>query len=730
MTQQIDVPGMGLVEFPDDMNDDQISTAIKRNLSMQKVQKPDAQPEPKGGIGQSLFDTYVAGPIKGVSRIGDTILSVRDAAENGIARMMGANPREDNRAKQIDEFMRDRGVDTESMGYAAGDLSAQIAGTAGVGRVLGGLSKAAGLTRLGTALETGGMTTGATVKGFVPKAGDVALRLTGGAATGAASTGLIDPNDADTGAVIGAALPLPLQYAGKGIQRLFGGATNNAGRALNKVAGDDQAAIIAALNNNVNPMPGISANAGEAAMGVGNTVFAATQKIADASGGSKAALAKKLADESAQLKVLMDIAKTPAEYQAAKDELYRVTGAMREEAFKQADMAGRIAPKLAGDVEAFEGIAANKVQDVRDFSRMGQSAQGLADSGQMRLGGPTQPGQGLPRISGRYSYGSELAQRAEGEAANAAGDSLTYGNAARFKQMQLDSMKQSGLNPLDTRPISSRVDEMLNADGDRIVTLNQQVLGQFGEKLDEAARLGGGQTSVRDLYALRKSEINAIVESLSKSPDDGIKKRAAGLVASLKTQIDDAIEASGATGWGKYIKEFEAGAGRLDEMKLAKELAFKMSTALEGARPAAYTNAMRKAETDISRYTGKPEADSFSFANRDKLNTLESQLLRDAQFKEQASAGTQQARTILGNQFETKLIPNPLNPTITWANKLLDLLQHKSGEKTMNELARLMQNPQETAKAMSMVAPNERRRIEQLMAVRFPAYAAIPNDNP
>ena len=32
MTQRIDVPGVGIVEFPDSMNDDQITNAIKTNI--------------------------------------------------------------------------------------------------------------------------------------------------------------------------------------------------------------------------------------------------------------------------------------------------------------------------------------------------------------------------------------------------------------------------------------------------------------------------------------------------------------------------------------------------------------------------------------------------------------------------------------------------------------------------------------------------------------------------
>jgi hypothetical protein len=52
--KRIEVPGMGLVEFPDDMGDDQIENAIKRNLSMEKVGQT-AQPRPIGSAGFGDF---------------------------------------------------------------------------------------------------------------------------------------------------------------------------------------------------------------------------------------------------------------------------------------------------------------------------------------------------------------------------------------------------------------------------------------------------------------------------------------------------------------------------------------------------------------------------------------------------------------------------------------------------------------------------------------------------
>ena len=46
MPQRIEVPGHGIVEFPDGMSDDAISAAIKANLSAQPVST--APPAPEG----------------------------------------------------------------------------------------------------------------------------------------------------------------------------------------------------------------------------------------------------------------------------------------------------------------------------------------------------------------------------------------------------------------------------------------------------------------------------------------------------------------------------------------------------------------------------------------------------------------------------------------------------------------------------------------------------------
>jgi hypothetical protein len=121
----------------------------------------------------------------------------------------------------MDAGLASLGADTESLAYSGGKLGAEIAGTLGVGgasanalsRVPQIASKAPGLIN---SIRSAGMATGAKVApGVLPAVADVGLRAVGGGVTGGLSAGLVDPEAASTGAVIGAALPPVLKGAGK-----------------------------------------------------------------------------------------------------------------------------------------------------------------------------------------------------------------------------------------------------------------------------------------------------------------------------------------------------------------------------------------------------------------------------------------------------------------------------------------------------------------------------------
>lgn len=74
MPQQIEVPGMGIVEFPDGMSDDQISAAIQQNM-------PTAMDKAKG-----LYKAFDRGIAKTVAGIGGSVGSLTDAGAAGLDR--------------------------------------------------------------------------------------------------------------------------------------------------------------------------------------------------------------------------------------------------------------------------------------------------------------------------------------------------------------------------------------------------------------------------------------------------------------------------------------------------------------------------------------------------------------------------------------------------------------------------------------------------------------------
>jgi hypothetical protein len=89
-----------------------------------------------------------------------------------------------------------------------------IAATAPAVTALGG-AVAPMLPRLGSAIRSGGMTTGAAPVGAAARAGDMGIRMAGGAVGGGVAAGMVNPDDVGTGAVIGALAPPVVQGLGR-----------------------------------------------------------------------------------------------------------------------------------------------------------------------------------------------------------------------------------------------------------------------------------------------------------------------------------------------------------------------------------------------------------------------------------------------------------------------------------------------------------------------------------
>lgn len=206
-----------------------------------------------------------AGLVRGAGSIGSTILAASDLLP--IPMMMNAIRGEDlspmnrdsARREGMDAGLSQLGADKNSSGYQVGKLAGEIAGTAGAGNVLAIGANSAKLPLLANSLKSGGFNLGGST-------GNTALnaltRVAGGAASGGASAGLTNPEDAKAGALIGGMIPVVGKAAGEAgnfiSNKLSGSARSLMQSALKPTikqlrTGEAGKAITTLLDEGINP---------------------------------------------------------------------------------------------------------------------------------------------------------------------------------------------------------------------------------------------------------------------------------------------------------------------------------------------------------------------------------------------------------------------------------------------------------------------------------------------
>jgi hypothetical protein len=156
--------------------------------------------------GKSLSSLVTGKPSSVVGRAGQWLI---DDAERGQAKLSAEN-RPYKEANPLANTM--------------GSIASDVVVTAPIGGLIGGaISKAApmagsaapAVNKLAAAVQSGGLSLGGkSAAGVGGKVGDMAIRAAGGAINGGASTALVEPDSAGTGAMLGAAIPVAVRGAG------------------------------------------------------------------------------------------------------------------------------------------------------------------------------------------------------------------------------------------------------------------------------------------------------------------------------------------------------------------------------------------------------------------------------------------------------------------------------------------------------------------------------------
>jgi hypothetical protein len=190
-----------------------------------EIRRVRAQPAEQGFVDQAIdyakkdiaampqrAGDLVAGAVRGAGSIGSTLLAPYDMAKDAMAGKGLSLESNRQRRADITGALEGLGANPDSAQFQVGQLGAEVAGTAGVGGLLG--KAAAATTKVPSALVNALSTSGMRA-GDAPGAANMLARVLGGGVTGGASAGLIDPEYAGTGAVVGAALPPSIAAGGK-----------------------------------------------------------------------------------------------------------------------------------------------------------------------------------------------------------------------------------------------------------------------------------------------------------------------------------------------------------------------------------------------------------------------------------------------------------------------------------------------------------------------------------
>lgn len=195
---------------------------------------------------------------------------VRGAGSIGATLVRPFESRQENkeRRQKIDSALTEMaGADPQSLPYQAGKLATEVGGTWGAGgAAANALARVPGATTaipsLLNAIRTGGVTTGANPVGFLPRAVDMGTRMVGGGVSGGLTAGMVDPEYAGSGAVVGAVAPPVLQAAGRAGEMVSGAMERGARRLMQSAikptiqqhrSGDAATAIDVLLERGLNP---------------------------------------------------------------------------------------------------------------------------------------------------------------------------------------------------------------------------------------------------------------------------------------------------------------------------------------------------------------------------------------------------------------------------------------------------------------------------------------------
>lgn len=309
---------------------------------------------------------------------------------------------------------------------------------------------------------------------------------------------------------------------------------------------------------------------------------------------------------------------------------------------------------------------------------------------------------------------------------------------------ELEVVNRASKNlPLNLAKLNNHLDTVVNTPGIRMSDDAVSVLEGLKLKFKRAAELGGGTPNAHDIYEIRKSGINEIVDKITgrKNPDVS-DKLTAKLTTELKPYIDDAIEKAGGKEWTNILQEYSRGMKAVDQqglsataLKLHSNSPQKLVDLAKGNAPEMVEGQFGKGNFSFSDemstlnklpkgQVGPPSLDTSKVETIKKVAEAVGKRL---EADELGQKGAQKAMKILRADEGLPTLPGVISWKISTTNKIINALSGKGGEATNDALAKFMLS--DTARMDKLIQGLPKTKQQMLLdAITQRALVTLPSE--
>lgn len=633
----------------------------KRTMMQEIMQVP-------AGIYQGfkdVTDTALKGGASGIDYVRNSIDNAF-ADKYGIQRSTQLNLRgslDAAAAKQNAEYEQTYGASTlASTGRLGGNIAATLPVAGALGSGVKAISTALPSTARVTAPLAESIASGGFRTGLPSGVGDITARATGGAISGAVSSGLVNPDETETGAIVSAVLPT----AGAAVVKKI---AQGLGWGKDLVTGK---------------LPEIKA-ATIARTALGNQLPDALIALQSAPKGLTPAQVLERAGINADPFMALEAFAKKNDTQS----WYRLLSE------RQAGGMSTTLNNLAGGVN--QTAARQSAEGSINALNANVVPQGQAALERANIGGTVTKGV-QPEVNSAVSRGNKP----------------TFDNApsAATAQTQLDMLAAAGLKPIDTSAIVGSIQSKLTNPKIGPSDINSSVLGKVAAKVKEWTELGGGVIDAEALYTIRKNAVNEEVQRLMGAATPTAQaKYAAKLLGEVNPLIDDAIEAAGGKGWKQYLETYATGRQKVEQ----KQMSAQLKQMFDKGQKQQVIDLIRGNNPEAVENVFGPGSYNVFLEMADKmpqLGKIARRLEGDIKIGEQAAAGVGGLARIMGlSETQFKRIPAFFSKTTTALNMALDVLEGNVNKKTLQVFEDKFKSGQSIAELLNTMPTSERNII-------------------